>query len=158
MTGTGFRRYARVDTMTIGALDVSPGTSLSTDANGDFEVRFLAPGIGHGRQTVIVSVAGVTASAGFDIKQSGVPPGGEAPVATALEALSDNLAAIFHFNDDTKVWSFYEPGYEDAGDLGHMITGESYWIQVRSTAEATLNGKTRQLTCLSNNCWNQIVW
>ena len=158
MTGTGFRRYARVDTMTIGALDVSPGTSLSTDANGDFEVRFLAPGIGHGRQTVIVSVAGVTASAGFEIKQSGVPPGGEAPVATALEALSENLAAIFHFNDDTKVWSFYEPGYEDAGDLSHMITGESYWIQVRSTAEAILNGKTRQLTCLSNNCWNQIVW
>lgn len=158
LTGTGFRRYARVDSMTIGSIDVSPGTGLATDESGDFEARFLAPGIGLGRQAVVVSVAGVTASVSFEIKQSGVPPGGEAPVSTALEALSDNLVAIFHFNDDTKVWSFYEPGYEDAGDLRHLITGESYWIQVRSTAEALLNGETRQLTCLSNNCWNQVVW
>ena len=158
ITGSGFRRYARVDTLTLGTIDVSPGTSLSTDANGDFEARFLAPGIGQGRQTVLVSVAGVTASVSFEIKQSGVPPGGETPVSTALEALSDNLVAIFHFNDDTKTWSFYEPGYEDSGDLRHMISGESYWIQVRSSAEAILNGKTRRLTCLSGNCWNHVVW
>lgn len=158
ITGSGFRRYARVDTLTIGTIDVSPGTSLSTDADGEFEARFLAPGIGQGRQTVIAAVAGVTASVSFEIKQSGVPPGGETPVSTALEALSDNVVAVFHFNDDTKTWSFYEPGYEAFGDLRHMITGESYWIQVRSTAEAVLNGKTRRLTCLSGNCWNQVVW
>ncbi|MYC29305.1 MAG: hypothetical protein F4X65_04340 [Chloroflexi bacterium] len=158
ITGSGFRRYARVDTLTIGTIDVSPGTSLSTDADGEFEARFLAPGIGQGRQTVIAAVAGVTASVSFEIKQSGVPPGGETPVSTALEDLSDNVVAIFHFNDDTKTWSFYEPGYEDFGDLRHMITGESYWIQVRSTAEAVLNGKTRRLTCLSGNCWNHVVW
>lgn len=158
ISGSGFRRYARVDSMTIGSIDVSPGTGLSTNASGEFEGRFLAPGIGSGRQTVMVSVAGVTASVTFEIKQSGVPPGGETPVSEALEALSDGLAAIFHFNDDTKVWSFYEPGYEDSSDLGHMIEGESYWIQVRATTEAILNGKSRRLTCLSGNCWNQVVW
>ena len=40
----------------------------------------------------------------------------------------------------------------------NFITGESYLLQVSATTEVILNNKTRNLTCVGGNCWNQIVW
>ena len=157
VTGSGFRRFARVGEMIIGNIDVSPGTALTTDANGEFTARIVAPGIGPGKQTLQVSVAGITVGGSFDIQESGVNPGSPTPVSQALEELADSLVVVFHFNDDTKTWSFYEPGETDGG-LEEVIAGEAYWVQVRQTAEPILNGKTRRLTCVSGNCWNHIVW
>ena len=56
--------------------------------------------------------------------------------------------------------AFYssDPAAADANTLTHMITGENYWIQIRSDQEVILNGKTRNLTCSAGNCWNQQVW
>lgn len=161
VTGSGFRSFARVDEMVIGNIDVSPGTSTTTDANGRFIVRFVAPGIGRGNQSLRVSVAGVTASGSFEIKESGVSPGNATPVAEAVEGLLDALQVIFHFSDDAKTWTFYEPGVpgvEDDGGLERIIAGEPYWIQVSETVEVVLNGRVRRLSCLEGSCWNHIVW
>ena len=47
----------------------------------------------------------------------------------------------------------------EGSDLEELITGETYLIQIKSTAEVILNNKTRNLTCNdAGNCWNQIVW
>ena len=158
LTGTGFRPFTNVNSATIGTIEVTPGGSVITDANGDFTFDFLVPGIGVGRHVVQVAVAGLTASAPFDIAPSGVAPGTPTPVAEALENLGGSLVVSFHFDNDAKSWSFYDPELADYSDLEQVIAGETYLIQVRETVEVILNGKTRQLTCYQGNCWNQIVW
>lgn len=158
LTGAGFRPFANVNSAAIGNIDITPGSSVITDANGDFTLTFLVPGIGVGRHVVRVAVAGVTASSPFDISPSGVAPGAPTPVADALENLGGNLVVAFHFDDDAKTWSFYDPEVAEFSDLDYLAAGETYLILVRETVEATLNGKTRQLTCYRGNCWNQIVW
>ena len=55
---------------------------------------------------------------------------------------------IWHFNNDTKAWSFYD-GMEGS-DLSHLITGETYLLQVKSTVEVILNNDTRNLTCVGS--------
>ena len=68
--------------------------------------------------------------------------------------------SVFHFNNDTKSWSFYstDPDAADANTLTHMITGETYLLQIKSGQEVILNRDTRNLTCVGGNCWNQVVW
>ena len=72
--------------------------------------------------------------------------------------MGDNLVSVWHFNNDTKVWAFYSPALEEGNTLTHMITGETYLIQVSADQEVILNRDTRNLTCVGGNCWNQIVW
>ena len=159
LAGQGFRKFTKVNSATIGALDVTPGGTVTTDANGDFSLTFLAPGVGVGSQTVRVTVAGVTASAPFHLSPSGVAAGTPVPVAEALERLGDKLLRVFHFNNDSKVWTFYDPELAENENTQHvMITGETYLVLVRETVGAILNGQTRQLTCHQGNCWNQIIW
>ena len=159
LAGQGFRKFTKVNSATIGALDVTPGGTVTTDANGDFSLTFLAPGVGVGSQTVRVTVAGVTASAPFHLSPSGVAAGTPVPVAEALEGLGDKLLRVFHFNNDSKVWTFYDPELAEDENTQHvMITGETYLVLVRETVGAILNGQTRQLTCHQGNCWNQIIW
>ena len=158
LTGAGFRPFAKVTSATIGQIDVAPGQSATTDAHGEFSFSFLAPGIGVGRQTVAVSVAGVTASSAFDISLSGVVAGNRTPVAGALQNLGDSFVRSFHFDNDAKTWSFYDPLFADESDQRFMVAGETYLILVSETVETILNGKTRRLSCHQGNCWNQIVW
>ena len=159
LSGQGFRKFTKVASVKIGDLDVTPGGAPATDANGEFTLTFLAPGAGVGRQTVLVTIAGVTASAPFDISPSGVSAGTPAPVAEAWEDLGDSLVRIFHFNNDTKAWTFYDPELsDDENTQEFMISGETYLVLVRETVSAILNGKLRNLTCLQGNCWNQIIW
>ena len=101
-------------------------------------------------------VGGTTSSTGFTVVESGIAPGDIIEVATGLEDLGDNFVNIWHFNNDSKSWSFYDG--EDGSDLTHLITGETYLLQVKSGQEVILNRDTRSLTCLGSNCWNQIVW
>ena len=77
-------------------------------------------------------------------------------VESAVEDLGDNLVNIWHFNDYTKGWSYYDG--EEGGTLTHLITGETYLIQVKSTVEVTLNGRVRSLFCVDGKGWNQLVW
>ena len=77
-------------------------------------------------------------------------------VESAVEDLGDNLVNIWHFNNDTKGWSYYDG--QEGSDLTHLITGETYLIQVKSTVEVILNGRARTLACVNGKGWNQIVW
>ena len=159
LTGQGFRKFTKVNSAMVGELDVTPGGNVTTDANGEFSLTFVAPGVGVGRQTVRVTVAGVTASAPFDISLSGVSAATPVPVAEALESLGEALVRVFHFNNDTKVWTFYDPelvGDENTQEF--VIPGETYLILVRETVTEILNGKQRNLTCFQGTCWNQIIW
>ena len=157
ISGEGFKSFVPVTSVTVGALEVTPSPKPSTDVNGMLNFDVVIPGLDTGIQTIEVKVSGTTAGTGFTVTESGVNPGDIKPVAVALEAVGDNLDSIWHFNNDTKAWNFYD-GLEGS-DLTHLITGETYLLQIKSTTEVILNGKTRNLTCnAAGNCWNQIVW
>lgn len=158
MQGTGFRHHIPVSLVEFAKLDILPGHTVSTDANGEFEVELIAPGLDTGQQTVRATVGGVTASATFHIKPPGVVPGSPTPVAQALEVLGDRLLRVFHFNNDTKVWAFYAPAVAADSTLDLMVEGETYLVLVGNTTQAILNEESRNLTCHQGNCWNQIVW
>ena len=158
LTGSGFRKHVRVVSVLFGNIDVTPGGSIATDALGDFAVEVTAPGLDPGLQTVQVTIAGVTASAPFEIAPPGVTPGAIVPVAEGLAELGDGLEVLFHFNNDTKAWTYYDPLFDEENTVKFLVAGETYLVLVKETTEVILNGRTRNLSCLNGHCWNHIVW
>ena len=156
VSGEGFKSFVPISLVKIGTLDVTPAPKPSTDGNGMMSFDVTIPGLDVGIQTIEVNVGRTTASTGFTVTESGINPGNIKEVGPALEDLGDNFVNIWHFNNDLKSWSFYD-GMEGS-DLTHLITGETYLIQIKSTIEVILNNDTRNLTCVGGNCWNQIVW
>ena len=156
VSGEGFKSFVPISLVKVGTLDVTPAPKPSTDGNGMMSFDILIPGLDVGIQTIEVSVGRTTSSTGFTVTESGVNPGDIKEVAPALEDLGDNFVNIWNFNNDTKAWSFYDA--QDGSDLTHLITGETYLLQIKATVEVILNGNTRNLTCVGGNCWNQIVW
>ena len=156
VSGEGFKSFVPISLVKVGTLDVTPAPKPSTDGNGMMSFDITIPGLDVGIQTIEVNVGRTTASTGFTVTESGVNPGDIKEVGAGLEDLGDNFFNIWHFNNDTKAWSFYD-GMEGS-DLTHLITGETYLMQIKSTIEVILNNDTRNLTCVGGNCWNQIVW
>ena len=158
ITGEGFKSFVPVTSVTVGALEVTPSPKPSTDVNGMLSFDIVIPGLDTGIQTIEVKVSGTTAGTGFTVTESGVNPGDIKLVAEAIEPLGTNVVSVWHFNNDSKVWAFYDPSLAEGNTLTHMITGETYLIRINTTAQVILNNKTRSLTCVNGNCWNQIVW
>ncbi len=158
VSGEGYKAFVNVDSVRIGNFDVTPAPKPHTNGNGMMEFDLLIPGIDVGIQTIEVQVGGTTSSVGFTVTESGVNPGDIQPVAKSFEELGDNLVSVWHFNNDTKVWSFYDPTLAEGNTLTHTITGEPYFIRIKANQEVILNRDTRSLTCVGGNCWNPIVW
>ena len=158
VTGGGFKNFVPVTLVRVGNLEVTPAPRPSTDAQGETSFEITVPGLDIGIQTVEVRIGDTTASIGFTVTPSGINAGDITPVAEAVANLGDAFVSSFHFNNDTKAWTFYSPAAGDASSQENFISGETYWIRVSSTTEAILNGETRNMTCVNGNCWNQIVW
>ena len=158
VSGEGFKSFVPVKSVMVGALEVTPSPRPSTDSQGMMSFDITIPGLDTGIQTVEVQVGQTTASTGFTVAESGVTAGDITPAAQAVENLGDNFVRAFHFNNDTKEWAFYDPMVAEDSTLQNFITGETYLMLVSSTTEVILNNKTRNLTCVGGNCWNQIVW
>ena len=156
ISGEGFKSFVPVTAVTVGSLEVTPSPKPSSDVNGMLSFDIIIPGLDTGIQTIEVKVSGTTAGTGFTVTESGVNPGDIVEVATGLADLGDNFVNIWHFNNDTKAWSFYDA--QEGSDLTHLITGETYLLQIKSSVEVILNRDTRSVTCVGGNCWNQIVW
>lgn len=156
--GSGFKAFVPISSVKLGSIEVTPSPKPSTDGNGMMSFDVLVPGLDVGIQTMEVQVGQTTASRGFTVIESGIAPGDIKPVAEAVEPLGENLVSVWNFNNDTKVWAFYTPELMEGNTLTHMITGETYLIRVKSDQELILNRETRSLTCVGDNCWNQVVW
>ena len=157
VTGSGFNAYASVSEVTIGSLDITPIPQARTDAQGRVEFDIIIPGMNSGIQTVDVTIREIVSSAGFTVT-SAADVGAETPVAEGVANMGDNFVRSFNFNNDTKEWSFYDPEAGEASTQANFIAGASYWILVGQTQEVILNGRTRTLTCVNDNCWNLVVW
>ena len=159
VTGEGFKNFVPISRVTVGDLEVTPSPRPSTNAQGMVDFNIIIPGLEVGIQTIEVDVGDTTASVGFTVSLSS-EVGESKPVVEAVEPLGDNLVVVFHFNNDTKEWTFYssDPAAVDANTLTHMTTGQTYLIQIKADQEVILNTKTRSLTCVGGNCWNVQVW
>ena len=156
--GEGFKAFVPVQSVKVGNIEVTPSPNPSTDGQGMLDFEVTIPGLDNGIQTVEVKVSGTTASEGFTVRPSGVSAGDIKASAEAIVNLGENFVRSFNFNNDTKSWTFYSPEAPDDSTQTNFITGESYWILIGESQQVILNGKTRNLTCASDNCWNQIVW
>ena len=165
LTVTGMPVYAEVEEITIGGARVGTAQDFRTDREGDVTADGLAiPGLDPGTYSVVMKVGSgdsQTVAIGSIRVLTEVVAGAVAQLPGALEALDDNLEAVFYFDNISKEWSFYDPreDFADLNTLSGMVAGQAYWILVgEAVDEVVLNGKTRGLTCSNGDCWNLVVW
>ena len=135
IVGTGFPRYADVQ-VKIGD-GVFRATNSRTDGIGDFTVSVIVPGIDSGTHVLQVDAGGSIATWVMTVPDAAVittRPSGDVfePLTTA-----GVLTVVWHFDNDTKAWSFYDPRPEVAAavDLTMVSSGDNVWIQVTADME-----------------------
>ena len=140
IVGTGFPRYSDVR-VKIGDGEFR-ATNSRTDGVGDFTVSVIIPGIDSGTHVLQVDAGGAIATWVMTVPDAAVittRPSGDVfePLATA-----GVLTVVWHFDNDTKAWSFYDPRPEVAAavDLTEVTSGDNVWIQV--TADMDFQGET----------------
>ena len=139
VVGTGFPRYGDVE------IKFADGdfrsTSARTDENGDFTHSATVPGLDAGTHVLQIRVGDAGSSFVLDVV--------EAPISTtqaSADAFADLITAgvltvVWHFDNDTKEWSFYDPrpAVAAAVDLTMVSSGDNVWIQV--TADVDFQGE-----------------
>ena len=161
LSATDMPVYATADYVKIGGT-VFDDPGANTDIDGNISIAgVLVPGLDPGTYSVIINVDGTVAIGSIDVLAEDSARGAAAELPGALEELGDSLVRVFHFNGVNKSWDFYDPrsDFADLNTLTKMVNGEPYWVLVSEGQEdVVLNNKSRSLTCLGGDCWNQIVW
>ena len=77
-------------------------------------------------------------------------------VGAGLELLGENMVRVWHLDDASETWSFFDPrrDFAELGELTELVSGETYWIKLNQDQAATLNGEARSLKA----GWNTIFW
>ena len=165
ITGEGFRTFEGVSGIELGTKNVLGARVFYTDRDGKLDIGpFLVPGIDPGTYALVVGVGEdeerTTASVNYTVIDEGLPQRAPVAVLEGLEPLGEKLVRVFRFNNATKTWEFYDPRPEfaEANTITQMFGGNVYWLNITEDAEVVLGGKTRRLTCIEGDCWNQIVW
>lgn len=159
VTGSNFRAFAPVGNLTVGSLGSSDFIDLYTDANGGFSTTFTLPLMDPGAHPVSVKVGGSSYIITFTMTHTSAPrpvPPPAFDLAPTLKPIEGDLIRVFHFDNLTKGWSFYDPrpAFAQANTLNLLIDGEAYWIEVRGDYEGLLGATRRVLT----KGWNLIPW
>ena len=161
LSATDMKPYAEADYVKVGGTTYSdPGANTDIDGNITID-DVLVPGLDPGTYSVIIDVDGTVAIGELEVLAEDSAAGAGAELPGALEGLDDSLVRVFHFNDVDKSWDFYDPraDFADLNTLTTMVNGEPYWVLVSDGQEdVVLNNKTRTLTCVGGDCWNQLVW
>ena len=142
------------------------GINLNTDRNGDVTITgivvpYSEPGFYPVKIEVGTGSSPQIAIVQLEILAEPTTAGTATALPGALSEVGDNLVRVFHFNNSTKVWTFYDPRpeFEGLNTLTELANGQPYWILVSAAQEnVVMNGKTRDLTCVGGDCWNQEVW
>ena len=161
LTASNMPVYTEADYVEIGGTTYSdPG--VNTDRDGNITVEdVLIPGLDPGVYSVVINVDDTIAIGEVSVLAESAAAGAPAELPGSVDALGDNVVAIFHFDDVGKGWAFYDPRpeFSDLNTLTEMVNGEAYWILVSETVEdVVLNNKVRSLTCRGDDCWNLEVW
>jgi hypothetical protein len=170
VSGSGFRDFAPVESITLGGLNILGNRTVTTDGDGRFQVdELIVPGLDPGIVSLVIRVGTgdlETAATGtFEVTAPAGPSGSVSTADEALAPLGDALERVFHFDNGTKTWSFFDPRPEfaDINTLNEVVEGEVYWIKVTRSIAISLNSEQRQLSCTDEgtpqqDCWNLVVW
>lgn len=170
VSGSGFRSFATVESIVMRGLDILGNRTVNTDGNGQFEVDdLIVPGLDPGIVSLTVKVGTgdlqTTAVGTFEVTEGSGPSGRGVPAEDALAPLGDALERVFHFDNGTKTWNFYDPreAFSAFNTIDEIVEGRVYWVKVKESATVTLNASRRELTCANRgtpqeDCWNLVVW
>ena len=140
ISGENFHTFRSVE-IKIGDSDVTP-SATTTDGIGSFSADVLVPGLSLGNKNIKVVVNEVTVVEFLEIVATPVSTTKSAADVFEPLATAGVLTVVWHFDNDTKAWSFYDPRPEVAAavDLTEVSTGDNVWIQV--TADMDFQGET----------------
>ena len=161
LSATDMKPYAEADYVKVGGTTYNdPGANTDIDGNITID-DVLVPGLDPGTYSVIINVDETVAIGELEVLAEDSAAGAGAELPGALEALSDSLVRVFHFNGVDKSWDFYDPrpDFAELNTLATLINGEPYWVLVSEGQEdVVLNNKARTFTCVGGDCWEQLVW
>ena len=130
-------------------------------AGGAFVLQVSRP-----RGRVHFKVGGITTEAPFEWKTGTIQRdfvlaaishlSGQVTPDRFQEATGGRLVSIFYFDNSSKSWAFWDGNI--GGTLLVLTPGETYWVRVSKTVSVRANGREQVLSCVDNNCWNQLVW
>ncbi len=158
----GMPPYTLVDHVRIDGADRLGGRNVNTDREGDATVSdILVPFLDPGFYPVEVKVGNETRVAQFEVLTEAGVPGVASTLPDAVSGLGDSLEAIFHFNNTSKEWTFFDPRPEfaDLNTLTELHAGQPYWVLVdHSHEDVDWNGRLVDFTCAADDCWNLEIW
>ena len=158
----GMPVYTLVNQVRIAGANRLGNVVVNTDRDGNATVPgILVPAVDAGFYSVQVTVGSETAVAQLEILSDAAAVGTATQLPDAVSELGDNLEAIFHFNNTTKEWTFFDPRPEfaDLNTISEMVAGQTYWVLVKEDQSGVRwNTQTVNFTCAGGDCWNLIGW
>ena len=158
----GMPPYTLIGQIRIGRVSLLGNQSVTTNREGDATVsNITVPYLDPGHYPVEVVVGSETRVAQFEVLAEALVPGVAATLPDAVSDLGDNLEAIFHFNNTSKAWTFFDPRPEfaDLNTLTELNSGQPYWVLVgESQEDVDWNGRLVNFTCAADDCWNLEIW
>jgi hypothetical protein len=153
-------------TLTMGNLRFPLLTNVHTNADGSFTGLFVVPSQENGAYGVLVGVGDQQYVVGFTVTGAVLPEAEPPPLTAetadsvdlgrALQSMGDNLVRVFHFDNTTKRWTYYDPRPAFAGlnTASNLVEGQPYWFAVKADQSAMTGGKVRTFY----QGWNLIAW
>ncbi|MCY4417542.1 MAG: hypothetical protein OXE87_14720 [Chloroflexi bacterium] len=158
----GMPPYSLVEHVKIDGANRLGGRNINTNREGDATVTdILIPFLDPGFYPVEVKVGNETRVAQLEVLAEATVTGVAAELPAAVSDLGDNLDAIFHFNNQSKEWTFYDPRpeFSDLNTLTELHGGQPYWVLVKDSQEdVDWNGRLVSFTCAGGDCWNLEIW
>ncbi|MQF94510.1 MAG: hypothetical protein FI731_02395 [SAR202 cluster bacterium] len=162
--GESFPSSALVTSMRAGNISVLSSPAPVTDAAGRFTSFFVVPLFLPGEESIVVTAGGTTAVTEFTVRDGPVvsqptpSPDLTTGAAEALTTLTrgDNLVRVWHFDNGSKRWTFFDPrpAFANANTIKVIESGKVYWVQVNKNQSAMLNGKVVEVF----QGWNLLPW
>ena len=140
VSGENFNVFETV-MIEIGESNVTPA-GTTTDGIGSFSTEVVVPGLALGNKNLKVTVNNVPVVEFLEVVATPVSTTMYAADVFEPLATAGVLTVVWHFDNDTKAWSFYDPRPEVAAavDLTMVSSGDNVWIQV--TADMDFQGET----------------
>ena len=152
--GENFEPLTPLGSVTLGSVEIQLEEPTSTDRLGNLTFQIEIPSSVAGTQPIEVTVGQAVAIATITVTEP--HPASNVEVAVGLKFLGDNLVVVWHFDNGTKTWAYYNG--QEGSNLTFLIPDETYLIRVKLPVAVTLNGDLRALSCRHGNCWNALIW
>ena len=163
VSGENFPAFSIVSGAKVREIPSLISGAQNTDHDGRFTGSVVIPLFAPGVQTISATVGDMTATSPFTVLdgpavQPVLPLKSTTEVVQAMESLkeSGNLIRVWHFDNHTKLWSFYDPreAFANANTITNMVSDQVYWLRVNDPQSTVLNG--RQATLSTG--WNLMTW